>query len=143
MSRIGLRFLVQHHIESLTNRPGHSGILQLDCSPAEVVRKCAEDSCCKTAKPSRGDIFSCLKLCCVSALHQHCKFTPTWIRSYLKSSTPAVAQHPWITGLGFLRRVSCGSVRSQHSTEEYVIPVPGRKCPKDYTALRRPIKCIR
>mmetsp|Transcript_41599 Transcript_41599/g.75425 ORF Transcript_41599/g.75425 Transcript_41599/m.75425 type:complete len:466 (+) Transcript_41599:90-1487(+) len=44
MSRIGLRFLIQHHIESLNNRPGHSGILQLDCSPAEVVRKCAQDS---------------------------------------------------------------------------------------------------
>eukprot|EP00928_Gymnodinium_smaydae_P028609 TRINITY_DN21775_c0_g1_i1.p1 TRINITY_DN21775_c0_g1~~TRINITY_DN21775_c0_g1_i1.p1 ORF type:complete len:515 (+),score=119.03 TRINITY_DN21775_c0_g1_i1:22-1566(+) len=44
MARIGLRFLLQHHIESYRNRNGHSGILQLECSPAEIARKAAKDS---------------------------------------------------------------------------------------------------
>lgn len=44
MARIGLRFLLQHHIESFRNRDGHSGILQLECNPAEIARKAAKDS---------------------------------------------------------------------------------------------------
>lgn len=44
MSRIGLRFLLQHHIESFRNREGHAGILQLECCPAEVARRTADDS---------------------------------------------------------------------------------------------------
>jgi len=44
LSRIGLRFLLQHHIESFDNREGHSGILQLDCSASEIAKKAAEDS---------------------------------------------------------------------------------------------------
>lgn len=43
-ARIGLRFLLQHHIESLENREGHSGILQLECNPFEVARRAAKDS---------------------------------------------------------------------------------------------------
>jgi len=39
-----MRFLLQHHIESFRNREGHSGILQLACDPAEMVRKAAKDS---------------------------------------------------------------------------------------------------
>jgi len=44
MARIGLRFLIQHHIESFANRSGHSGILQLECSPSNVAKKAAKDS---------------------------------------------------------------------------------------------------
>jgi len=44
MARIGLRFLLQHHIESFRNRDGHSGILQLNCDPVAVARKAAQDS---------------------------------------------------------------------------------------------------
>lgn len=44
MSRIGIRFLIQHHIESFTNRDGHSGIIQLDCSLPEVVKRAAKDA---------------------------------------------------------------------------------------------------
>lgn len=43
-ARIGLRFLLQHHIESWENRTGHSGILRLDCSAYKVAKKAAEDS---------------------------------------------------------------------------------------------------
>lgn len=44
MARIGLRFLLQHHIESFRNREGHSGILELDCSPAEILRRASKDA---------------------------------------------------------------------------------------------------
>jgi len=44
MARIGLRFLVQHQIESANNRDGHSGILQLECDPKAVAQKAASDS---------------------------------------------------------------------------------------------------
>jgi len=44
MARIGLRFLIQHHIESFKNRDGYSGILQLECDAAAVVKKAAQDS---------------------------------------------------------------------------------------------------
>eukprot|EP00927_Polykrikos_kofoidii_P050808 TRINITY_DN44685_c0_g1_i1.p1 TRINITY_DN44685_c0_g1~~TRINITY_DN44685_c0_g1_i1.p1 ORF type:complete len:507 (+),score=66.97 TRINITY_DN44685_c0_g1_i1:173-1693(+) len=44
IARIGLRFLLQHHIESYRNREGHSGVLQLECSPADIARKAAKDS---------------------------------------------------------------------------------------------------
>lgn len=44
MSRIGVRFLIQHHIESFRNREGHSGILQLECSPAAVTQRAANDA---------------------------------------------------------------------------------------------------
>jgi len=44
MARIGLRFLLQHHIESFRSREGHSGILQLECSPSAVAQKSARDS---------------------------------------------------------------------------------------------------
>jgi len=44
MSRIGVRFLIQHHIESFKNRDGHSGIIQLECSPSEVVKRAAKDA---------------------------------------------------------------------------------------------------
>lgn len=44
IARIGMRFLIQHHINSQTNRPGHSGILQLECSPAHIAKKAAKDS---------------------------------------------------------------------------------------------------
>lgn len=43
MARIGLRFLLQHHVESLNNREGHSGIIQLECEPAALARKAAAD----------------------------------------------------------------------------------------------------
>mmetsp|Transcript_126992 Transcript_126992/g.253836 ORF Transcript_126992/g.253836 Transcript_126992/m.253836 type:complete len:474 (+) Transcript_126992:33-1454(+) len=44
MSRIGLRFLIQHHIDSFRNRDGHSGIIQLECSPSEVANRAAKDA---------------------------------------------------------------------------------------------------
>jgi len=44
IARIGVRFLLQHHIESYRNRDGCSGILQLECSPLLVARKAAADS---------------------------------------------------------------------------------------------------
>lgn len=44
ISRIGMRFLLQHHIESFRNREGHSGILQLECDPTTIVRKASKDS---------------------------------------------------------------------------------------------------
>ncbi|CAK0859654.1 unnamed protein product [Prorocentrum cordatum] len=52
MARIGLRFLLQHHIESSSNREGHSGILQLECNPAELCRKAGRDSAalCRAVK---------------------------------------------------------------------------------------------
>ncbi|CAJ1337066.1 unnamed protein product [Effrenium voratum] len=43
-ARIGMRFLLQHHIESFRNREGHSGILQLACDPAVIAQKAAKDS---------------------------------------------------------------------------------------------------
>jgi pyruvate dehydrogenase kinase 2/3/4 len=44
IARIGLRFLLQHHIESYRNRDGCSGILHLECNPANVAKKAAGDS---------------------------------------------------------------------------------------------------
>ncbi|CAK9007359.1 unnamed protein product [Durusdinium trenchii] len=41
-ARIGMRFLLQHHIESFRNREGHSGILQLACDPEVIARKAVE-----------------------------------------------------------------------------------------------------
>merc|ERR1719329_2024625 len=43
MARIGVRFLLQHHIESFRNRDGCSGILQLECNPYDVAKKAAKD----------------------------------------------------------------------------------------------------
>jgi len=42
--RIGLRFLWQHYIASCNNQPGYSGIIELDCNPAEIARKTAKES---------------------------------------------------------------------------------------------------
>jgi len=44
MSRIGLRFLIQHHIESFKSRDGYSGIIQLECNLAEVTKRAAKDA---------------------------------------------------------------------------------------------------
>jgi len=38
MARIGLRFLIEHHIQSKNNAPGFSGILQSDCNPTLVAQ---------------------------------------------------------------------------------------------------------
>ncbi|CAE7028093.1 PDK [Symbiodinium natans] len=43
-ARIGMRFLIQHHIESFRNREGHSGILQIECDPSIIAQKAAKDS---------------------------------------------------------------------------------------------------
>lgn len=43
--RTGMRFLIQHHMESRQGRRfGYSGILQLNCNPAKVARAAARDS---------------------------------------------------------------------------------------------------
>lgn len=44
MARIGLRFLIQHHVESFENKEGFSGILELECDPTAICRKAARDS---------------------------------------------------------------------------------------------------
>lgn len=44
MARIGMRFLIQHHVESFENRDGFSGILELECDLASICRKAAKDS---------------------------------------------------------------------------------------------------
>lgn len=44
MARIGLRFLLQHHIESQWNRAGHSGNLEIQCSPYQVAQRAAENA---------------------------------------------------------------------------------------------------
>ena len=38
MARIGLRFLIEHHIVSRDKRPGYSGIIQSACNPTAVAR---------------------------------------------------------------------------------------------------------
>jgi len=54
ISRIGLRFLIEHHIESREARKGYSGIIASACSPLAVVRRAAED-CAYTARYHYGD----------------------------------------------------------------------------------------
>jgi len=44
MARIGLRFLIEHHIQSKNNAPGFSGILQSDCNPTLVAQDAADDA---------------------------------------------------------------------------------------------------
>jgi pyruvate dehydrogenase kinase 2/3/4 len=44
MSRIGHRFLIDHHISGRNNKEGYSGILQSNCSPLEVAKYAAEET---------------------------------------------------------------------------------------------------
>lgn len=44
MARIGLRFLLAHHIETKLFRPGFSGIIEASCKPAKVLSHAAEDA---------------------------------------------------------------------------------------------------
>lgn len=44
MARIGLRFLLEHHITSKNNAEGFSGIIQSNCNPMVVARDAADDS---------------------------------------------------------------------------------------------------
>jgi len=44
LARIGLRFLMKHHIESWRTREGHSDFIQLDCSASCIAKKAAQDS---------------------------------------------------------------------------------------------------
>ena len=44
MARIGLRFLIEHHIESRVQREGFAGIIQSQCKPLELVEKAALDA---------------------------------------------------------------------------------------------------
>lgn len=44
MARIGLRFLLEHHISSKNNSAGFSGIIQSNCNPMLVARNAADDS---------------------------------------------------------------------------------------------------
>lgn len=44
MARIGLRFLIEHHISSKKNAPGFSGIIQSECNPTLVAQDAAEDA---------------------------------------------------------------------------------------------------
>jgi pyruvate dehydrogenase kinase 2/3/4 len=43
-ARIGVRFLIEHHIAALHNKDGYSGIIQSNCNPAEVAQLAAEES---------------------------------------------------------------------------------------------------
>lgn len=45
LARIGLRFLIEHHITSASPLPGFAGIIQSDCKPADHVRSAAQDAC--------------------------------------------------------------------------------------------------
>jgi pyruvate dehydrogenase kinase 2/3/4 len=44
MARIGLRFLLEHHIKSKNNAEGFSGIIQSSCNPMEVAQNAADES---------------------------------------------------------------------------------------------------
>ncbi|CAM9094422.1 unnamed protein product [Phaeothamnion confervicola] len=43
-SRISMRFLIEHYIASHKNREGFSGVIQSECSPAEVAAMAAADT---------------------------------------------------------------------------------------------------
>lgn len=44
MARIGLRFLLEHHIQSKNNAEGFSGIIQSNCNPMIVAQNAADES---------------------------------------------------------------------------------------------------
>lgn len=44
LARIGLRFLIEHHITSREPRQGFAGIIQSDCRPFEYVQSAAEEA---------------------------------------------------------------------------------------------------
>ena len=44
MARIGLRFLIEHHIQSTAPQDGFAGIIQSRCSPIECVEKAAAEA---------------------------------------------------------------------------------------------------
>ena len=44
MARIGIRFLIEHHIASKETREGVSGIIHSDCDPISIARSAADDS---------------------------------------------------------------------------------------------------
>jgi len=44
LARIGLRFLIEHHIQSRFPREGFAGIIQSKCSPLECVQKAAQEA---------------------------------------------------------------------------------------------------
>ena len=44
MARIGVRFLIEQHIQSKNNRVGYSGIIQSNCDPVAVTRIAASDA---------------------------------------------------------------------------------------------------
>ena len=44
MARIGLRFLLEHHISAKNNTPGFSGIIQSNCNPMIVAQNAADES---------------------------------------------------------------------------------------------------
>ena len=41
MARIGLRFLIEHHITTAMERQGYSGIIMPACSPVEIAQMAA------------------------------------------------------------------------------------------------------
>jgi len=64
--RTGMRFLIQHYLESRQDRKfGFSGILQLNCSPVEVAEAAARDSSilCKSALRQAPEIIIQGDLC--------------------------------------------------------------------------------
>ena len=44
MARIGLRFLIEHHIQSRVPHEGFAGIIQSQCSPIECVERAASEA---------------------------------------------------------------------------------------------------
>jgi len=44
LARIGLRFLIEHHICSRDSHPGYAGIIQSRCKPIDLVREAADEA---------------------------------------------------------------------------------------------------
>lgn len=44
LARIGLRFLIEHHITSHTANPGFSGIIESKCKPKVYVEKASQEA---------------------------------------------------------------------------------------------------
>ncbi|GBG31421.1 Pyruvate dehydrogenase acetyl-transferring kinase, mitochondrial [Hondaea fermentalgiana] len=44
LARIGLRFLIEHHITSRETQPGYAGIIQSRCKPVEILQDAALDA---------------------------------------------------------------------------------------------------
>lgn len=113
--RTGLRFLIQHHVESCQGRKfGFSGSLELKCSPAKIAKSAARDS----------------SLLCRAALGQVPRIVVTGAVHESLPYVPAVLQYV----LTEIFKNACRAVVERHRVFGYDDNIPPVQCEIESTS---------